>query len=295
MIQTGDELANVAIMPEIPTYYDLFGVSRTATTEEIRAAYLSLLKQHHPDVAKFGGARAGSSDFVATLNASFAILRDRRKRAEYDARLAFRSATPRMSAPPRLLARERHSRDLSNVRMTSAGLALACIAVMAGLSFDWAEAQLAASFSVAHQSIKPLVPVSVREQDIASEAHFATLVPVDQATAISARCFRQARLTADRRAVNLCVVFDYAFLYWQGAQYGLALPPYFDDAVVHTRHIGAVTAAGEEAESGVAKLRELTFRALLTQVAATKEEPPSPEIVAAARAGETPIEQPAPQ
>ena len=62
------------------TYYEIFGVSRTATGDEIRTAYIGLMKQYHPDVAD-EPADSKAPEMVALLNRCYAVLRDPRKRA----------------------------------------------------------------------------------------------------------------------------------------------------------------------------------------------------------------------
>ena len=71
------------------SYYDLFGVSRSATANEIRAAYVALMKKYHPDAAGAGDAVADQR--VALLNRCYSVLKDPLKRAEYDAKLALKS------------------------------------------------------------------------------------------------------------------------------------------------------------------------------------------------------------
>jgi molecular chaperone DnaJ len=65
----------------VPTdYYDLLGVARDASTDDIKRAYRRLARQHHPDVS-------GNSDdhetFKAVSNA-YEVLSDPRKREMYD-------------------------------------------------------------------------------------------------------------------------------------------------------------------------------------------------------------------
>jgi len=69
--------------------YHILGVSRYATTGEIRAAYLARMKVCHPD------AGAGASDAAASISQAYWQLRDAHRRAEHD-RLLFEA----VAAPP---------------------------------------------------------------------------------------------------------------------------------------------------------------------------------------------------
>jgi molecular chaperone DnaJ len=62
-------------------YYEILGVPRTATKEEIKKAYKTLAKKHHPDLNK----EEGSSDKFKEINEAAAVLGDDKKRADYDA------------------------------------------------------------------------------------------------------------------------------------------------------------------------------------------------------------------
>lgn len=63
------------------THYDLIGVKKDATQDEIRKAYLSLAKQLHPD--KTGGDKESESK-LKEINAAYDVLKDKNKRATYD-------------------------------------------------------------------------------------------------------------------------------------------------------------------------------------------------------------------
>ena len=62
-------------------YYDILGVSRTASQDEIKRAYRKLAKQHHPDQNK--GDKASELRFKEAQEA-YAVLSDKNKREKYD-------------------------------------------------------------------------------------------------------------------------------------------------------------------------------------------------------------------
>lgn len=66
----------------MPTLYETLGVAKTATDDEIRAAYRKLAKAHHPDLNP--GNKEAESRFKE-ISAANAILSDPKKRRRYDA------------------------------------------------------------------------------------------------------------------------------------------------------------------------------------------------------------------
>jgi molecular chaperone DnaJ len=62
-------------------YYEILGLSRTASEKEIKAAYRRLARKYHPDVNK--GDKAAEEKFKEIAEA-FAVLSDPDKRAKYD-------------------------------------------------------------------------------------------------------------------------------------------------------------------------------------------------------------------
>ncbi len=66
--------------PDPRDYYALLHVSPEASRQEIGRAFRALMRRHHPDI----GHPADGNDASAILHA-FAVLRDARTRAEYDA------------------------------------------------------------------------------------------------------------------------------------------------------------------------------------------------------------------
>ena len=62
-------------------YYEVLGVSRSATEKDIKAAYRKLARKHHPDV---NPGDKGAEDKFKEVSGAFAVLSDPEKRAKYD-------------------------------------------------------------------------------------------------------------------------------------------------------------------------------------------------------------------
>lgn len=61
-------------------YYDILGIARAATPEDIKSAFRRLARQYHPDVNK----AADSEERFKEINEAYAVLGDEQKRAAYD-------------------------------------------------------------------------------------------------------------------------------------------------------------------------------------------------------------------
>ena len=61
-------------------YYDILGVSKTASTEEIKKAYRLKARETHPDVNK----EQGTEDKFKEVNEAYTVLSDVDKRMQYD-------------------------------------------------------------------------------------------------------------------------------------------------------------------------------------------------------------------
>src|SRR5271155_4748786 len=62
-------------------YYETLGVPRTASSDEIKAAFRKLARKHHPDVAK--DKKAGEIKFKE-INEAYEVLGDPENRKKYD-------------------------------------------------------------------------------------------------------------------------------------------------------------------------------------------------------------------
>jgi len=61
-------------------YYEVLGVSKTATDEEIKRAFRVLAKKYHPDVNK----EEGAAEKFKEIGEAYSVLSDKNKRSQYD-------------------------------------------------------------------------------------------------------------------------------------------------------------------------------------------------------------------
>jgi len=61
-------------------YYDTLGISRSASDDEIKAAFRKLARQYHPDINK----DANAEEKFKEINEAYGVLSDKEKRARYD-------------------------------------------------------------------------------------------------------------------------------------------------------------------------------------------------------------------
>ena len=74
------------------TYYDILGVKRTASQDEIKAAFHKLAAKHHPD-------RGGDESKFKEISEAYNTLSDEKKRKEYDQLLMFGGGIPGTGGP----------------------------------------------------------------------------------------------------------------------------------------------------------------------------------------------------
>src|SRR5688572_23834775 len=66
---------------EFKDYYERLGVSRDASSEDIKKAFRTLARKHHPDVAK---DKKEAEEKFKEINEAYEVLSDPEKRKRYD-------------------------------------------------------------------------------------------------------------------------------------------------------------------------------------------------------------------
>ena len=66
--------------------YEVLGVSETATDEQVRSAYIKLVKKYHPDLQD-NNLKAEYEEKIKLINEAFEVLSDSEKRKNYDLNL----------------------------------------------------------------------------------------------------------------------------------------------------------------------------------------------------------------
>ena len=77
------------------SYYEILGVSKTASAAEVRQAYVRLAKERHPDRFTDPAEKAKAHEFFKEVTTAFNTLSNDRRRQEYDQELL----KPRAAAP----------------------------------------------------------------------------------------------------------------------------------------------------------------------------------------------------
>ena len=64
-------------------YYEILGVSKSASADEIKKAYRKLAREHHPDMVK-GSEKQGAEKRFKEINEAYQVLGDPEKRKQYN-------------------------------------------------------------------------------------------------------------------------------------------------------------------------------------------------------------------
>lgn len=126
-------------------YYQILGLSHTATSGQIRSAYKRLVMQYHPD-RNPGNTMA--EEIIRQVNEAYAVLSDPVKKSQYDARFSTRETqTTYTVAYWRELRRQQHRQQQARAAQASPtyslsrnyfkiqGLAFLVFIILSGISF----------------------------------------------------------------------------------------------------------------------------------------------------------------
>ena len=69
-----------------PDFYTTFGISPSASQEEIRAAHRELVKRYHPDIYSTSEDKARATEKLQAINEAYAVLGNTELRRQYDAK-----------------------------------------------------------------------------------------------------------------------------------------------------------------------------------------------------------------
>lgn len=81
-------------------FYEVLGVAKTATSAEIRQAYMRLAREKHPDRFPDPADKQQAQDFFKKATEAFNTLSNERSRQQYDVELA----KPKLTAPVEIAA-----------------------------------------------------------------------------------------------------------------------------------------------------------------------------------------------
>lgn len=214
-------------------FYVMLGLTRTATAEEIRAAYLERMKVLHPDCHAPTPPGAPSA---ADLNCAYWILRDRDRRAAYDRTLAPLQPKPRRrsrhpgralqkSAPrrtPRKQSYQPRRSAVSRRARTTAAMVFVLIAVAAGagtltmLKPERGQAASARAGSGEHKSLHR----RILDESLASAAasEFETILRnagFPGASLYGRQCLDELAAQPSSEMVDYCLAFDRTAAEWE--------------------------------------------------------------------------------
>lgn len=68
-------------------YYEILEVSKNASDEIIKKAYITLAKKYHPDMQSTEEGKKQAESKMIQINEAYEVLKDKEKRAEYDEKL----------------------------------------------------------------------------------------------------------------------------------------------------------------------------------------------------------------
>lgn len=228
-------------------HYRTLGVAPSATAEEIRAAYVSLMKLYHPDTLRREQVE-DAEEKAQALNRAYAVLRDPAQRAAYNAEMHLKAAAmaphPRSGRIPVAVGEAFPSPRPRRSSRLARGVALALVAAAAGgllgvLVTDGPEivrreriVGLAERDGAPRRRKTQQPPIDSRLViDAGSDAEFIFRhgIPAD-AVMFSRSCFEELAEMPTLKLLDRCVSFDLASSRWlaimkKGHQTSFFSPP----------------------------------------------------------------------
>lgn len=218
-------------------YYVMLGLARTASPEEIRAAYLERMKVLHPD--RHAPSPPGAPS-AADLNQAYWTLRDPDRRAAYDRILAPLPPRPRrrsgasrravQKAAPRRVPKKRpyypRRSSYSSRARALAGVAIVLMSALAGAGtmMFWRSDQGQAAWARVAGGEDDKKPAQRRALDEtlagAAEAEFQALFEgtgFSGASLYGRQCFDELAVQPNVAMVDYCLAFDRAGAEWETA------------------------------------------------------------------------------
>lgn len=65
-------------------YYEVLGVDRNVSAEDLKKSYLDLMRKYHPDLERDPEKKKIAEEKAKEINAAYDVLKDKKKRKEYD-------------------------------------------------------------------------------------------------------------------------------------------------------------------------------------------------------------------
>jgi len=254
-------------------HYQILGVSSDADAKQIRAAYVVLLKRHHPDQAT-DREMPENGPQIQRIIAAYRTLKDPRSRARYDAALP-RAAPPALTPdPPSHIARDIR-RATSHFKLDPESISYAVMLVVAAVGLHLLVSRviqeprpsgkvLPARSSLEEIAARTQLEAAVRNAGMMSRA---------EASNFSSRCFAAAGRGRDPVATDTCIGFDMAYVYWRDTIGGpLVIDPYFQPQAMDSRFRSALVRLNPaKAAARVQSVRAATLRAIMQTPRPTDE------------------------
>jgi hypothetical protein len=270
------------------THYEVLGVSPHASAGEIRAAYLALIKRHHPDLRS--GREDAEQGLSRDINLAFSVLRDPQKRARYDAELNLRrrgvaQAGHRGRRPaPIVRASPYRYPEAPAGRRSWAAPTLAFIGILAMTVALTYIVPTPESTPVEAEAVHPArsgrrnpPQPDIHDPYIADAVGDLTLISIggrpEDALSYSRRCYDELRSFAHVSMLDWCIAFDLAAAQWLSHGRGGAVAAFFSPQAMESRQTEAMEALSirhEEAEDRVTRIGQRVISHLANHAGAPR-------------------------